>query len=117
MPGYGILYMLLENKYMKILYWLPRILGIIIIIFWLVFILLSHGISAATLAEMVVIILLTAALLIAWKWPGWGAMAYFALSLFYVILTWQRFSFSTVMFVTGPLLLVGLLFIISKYKR
>ncbi|MBU0649193.1 hypothetical protein KJ969_03820 [Patescibacteria group bacterium] len=101
----------------KIIYWLPRILAVALTLSWLVYIALGHGLSMPGPAEISIAAVLTAAMLVAWKWPGIGAMIFFGLALFYMFMAWQRFAQDTILIVLIPLALVGGLFLLSKYQK
>lgn len=52
-----------------------------------------------------------------WRWEWIGALIFPALGVFYIIAFWGRFSLSTYLVIAGPLMLVGVLFLIGWLKR
>ena len=61
------------------------------------------------------IILLTLAL--AWRWEWVGAAAFSGLGALYLLRTWGRFHWSAYACISGPLFLVGILFLIAWVWR
>jgi hypothetical protein len=109
---------------MKLLFWLPRIGGILIAVFISIFAMdifneqtafwntaLALGVHLIPSAILIVVVL------VAWKWEWVGSIAYMALAILYIITAWGRFPFSVYLIIAGPLLLNGLLFLLSwKYR-
>jgi len=58
--------------------------------------------------------LIIIATLIAWKREVIGGSMFIALGLFYIILTWGRMHFSAYLGITGPLILIGGMFIFHQ---
>ena len=52
-------------------------------------------------------------LIIAWKWELFGAVFYPALGVFYIIWVWGKFPIATYFIISGPVVIVGLLFFLS----
>jgi len=104
----------MENKIGKGLYWTPRILSIIIILFWMAFVFLSHGFSMEALIESGVWIVILAVTILAWKNRPAGKIGFLVLGLAYLILTKGRENWLTYLLVSGPLLLTGILFLLDK---
>ena len=94
----------------KFLYWIPRILSALITLFWMSFVFLSHGLSWETLIESGVwaIILLKNQIV--------GKLGFIALGIFYIILTKGDADFIAYFIITGPLFLIGILFLLDKSK-
>jgi len=107
----------MQNTISKIIYWLPRVLAIGLTAAWLVYVALSHGLSMPSLAEITVVIVMLAATAIAWKWPGVGAIIFLVLALLYIAIAWQRFTWTTILIAIAPLIIVGGLFLLSKYRK
>jgi hypothetical protein len=101
----------------KLIYWLPRILGLGAALFWLIFSILRHGPSFPTVAELSVVIILVAATALAWKWPDWGALTFLLLAALHALIAWQRFATETILAVSIPLVIIGILFWLNKYSR
>lgn len=96
----------------KLLLWSPRILGILVAVFLGVFALdaFDEGIPAFLLhlAPALLLLLLVA---LAWRWEWLGGAAFIALAVLYGVPAWARGDWLLV--ITGPLLVVGFLFLWS----
>jgi hypothetical protein len=109
----------------QIIFWAPRVLSIIFAMFLSLFALdvfsEGYGLGEAIIGLLIhlvpvyiVVILLT----IAWRWEWIGAIVFVALALFYLILGWGRFHWSAYLGISGPLVLLGGLFLLSwKYRK
>lgn len=104
--------MKLKNKY---LYWIPRILGIILVVFWFSFIILSHGFSFTSLVESIVWITILITLLMAWNWELIGGILFFVWGLLYFLFALNKFPISAQLIITLPLVILGVLFILDYY--
>jgi hypothetical protein len=100
----------------KIIYWLPRVLAILIVLFFGIFILegfspeFSWQDSLSHLFTALVILGLT---IVAWKWPKIGGWFFVILGIFFGVSfhpLWWGFSIGSI-----PLL-AGILFLIEKSK-
>lgn len=99
----------------KIVYWLPRILAILITAFWFVFVFASHGLSFESLIESGVWIFLLLLTVLAWQEKLIGKLGFIILGIFYIVLVWNRAPNKIVILeVAGPVLLTGILFLFSK---
>lgn len=98
----------------KILHWTPRILSILIVIWWILFVFGSHGISVVSLIESIVWIILLVVTLIAWKWERIGGLIFIFLGLLYTVLFWGRGHWTVYLLVSGPLVVTGGLFIADE---
>lgn len=102
------------------LHWTPRVLAILFAIFISLFALdvFAEGFGLRALMGFLIHLiptyLIIIALLIAWRWEKIGGVLFIALGLFYIIMVWPRFEFAVYMIIVGPLILIGLLFFISK---
>ena len=56
-------------------------------------------------------------LVVAWRWEWVGALAYTALSVLYVAAAWGRLHWSASVVISGPLLIIGLLFLLGCLYR
>ena len=118
----------------KILYWTARILCILAILFISLFALDSVSSertfwqnATALLMSLIPSFVLLAALIIAWKWEKTGGIILtiigLALSIFVFILNYKRNHFSVAnslknaLILTIPFILVGILFILSHYRK
>jgi len=102
----------LKNKY---LFWTPRILGIVLTVFWFAFIILAHGFSLTSLVESVVWFTILITLLMAWNWEGIGGILFIVWGILYTIFIVGKFPSISILIVSGPLFLEGILFIADYY--
>ena len=100
----------------KFLYWIPRILSALITLFWMSFVFLSHGLSWETLIESGVWAIILLITILAWKNQIVGKLGFIALGIFYIILTKGDADFIAYFIITGPLFLIGILFLLDKRK-
>jgi len=113
----------------RFIYWTPRILSIVFIIF---FALMSLDVMALELSlwESIVgllmhnipTIIMLIVLLIAWKYEIVGGIAYLLGGLAYIIMTTQAeipwyIALSWSLNIAGPAFLIGVLFLINWYKK
>src|SRR5512146_1997175 len=102
------------------LFWAPRILTIMFALFLSVFALDVFGERKGvllTLAALVIHLIPTALvillLVLAWRWELIGVIAFASLGITYMILLWGRFPLATYAAISGPLLLISVLFFLS----
>ena len=107
----------------NVLYWTPRVLGLLFGFFLAVLALDVLGKSEGFVATLIgfIVHLVPAAiafviLLIAWRWEWIGAALYGAVAFFYAI-TLGRRHLSWILFVSGPLALLATLFLVSWLAR
>ena len=108
----------------RTLFWSPRILCILFAAFLGVFSLdvFGEGLGVwqtilALLMHLVPVYIVVIALVLAWRWEWIGAVLFGALAVFYLIWAWGRFDWSAYALISGPLLLVAILFLLSwKYR-
>lgn len=107
------------EKYVKLLYWAPRVLGILFLLLISSLALdvfgegyTAHELLVALFMHLVPSFLVLVALLIGWRWERVGGWLFIGLFLFYVWMAWEHFG--GILVVGGPLLLIGVLFLISK---
>ena len=104
----------------RTLYWVPRGLGILFAAFISIFALDVFGEGAGfweTLLALVMHLIPTAvvvvALVLSWRWEWLGVFLYTALGALYIQQFWGRFPWSTYLIIAGPLVLVGVLFLVD----
>lgn len=105
----------------KFLYWLPRILGIGLIVFYVLFALDAFD-SESSMGEMLLGFLiylipafvLIAILLVAWKWELPGGILYLAAGALYIYMA-RGMYWMVYLYIGGPLLLSGILFILHHF--
>ena len=108
----------------RVLFWTPRILCILFAIFLSMFALdvFDEGYGfwqtiGALLLHLVPTFIVVIALLIGWRWELVGAVLFGALAVFYVVWMWGRFPLVTYLSISGPLALVGVLFLFNWIYR
>ena len=80
------------------------------------FVFLSHGLSWETLIESGVWAIILLITILAWKNQIVGKLGFIALGIFYIILTKGDADFIAYFIITGPLFLIGILFLLDKSK-
>ncbi len=108
----------------RLFFWAPRILGILFALFSSLFALdvLGEGYGfwetiLALLIHLVPTYIVVIALIVAWRWEWVGAILFSALAVFYVAWTWGRFPWVAYLAISGPLALVGVLFLVDWAYR
>lgn len=104
----------------KILYWTPRVLGILFAFFISLFALdvfAEYGfpeVLVALFMHLIPTFLVVGLLLIAWKWNLIGGLLYIGIGLFYIWLGWGKFDGITFLIIAGPVFLVGVFFVLNR---
>ena len=105
---------------LRVLFWMPRILSIMFALFLSLFALdvFEPGVSfwSAMLGlaiHLIPVYLVIIALVVAWRWEWIGALFFFALAVLYLVLAWGRFPWSIYLIISGPLVLIGVLFLLN----
>ena len=108
----------------RVLFWTPRILCILFALLLSLFALdvFSEGYGfletiLALLIHLVPVYIVVIVLVIAWRWEWVGAILFSALAVFYAVWTWGRFPLITHLSISGPLVLVGVLFLFNWIFR
>jgi hypothetical protein len=108
----------------RLVYWMPRVLGILLAVFLSIFALDVFGEGYdfwETILALVMHLLPTGIVLvvlaIAWRWEWVGAVLFVALGAGYLALTWGRFEWPGFLPVAGPLFLVGIVFLVNWLYR
>ena len=108
----------------RLLFWTPRVLCILLAMFLSVFALDVFGEGygfwqtiGALLLHLVPVYIVVIALVIAWRWEWVGAILFIASALFYLVWFWGRFHWSAYLGISGPLVLLGLLFLFNWIYR
>ncbi len=104
----------------QLLYWSPRILGIMFALFISLFALdvFSEGepvfkAVAGFLIHLIPTYLIIIALILAWKWERSGGIVFIGLGLVYIVMAWGRENIYAFLFISGPLIIVGILFLLN----
>jgi hypothetical protein len=108
----------------RFLFWSPRILCILFAVFLSLFALdvFGEGLGLgktilALLMHLIPVYIVIIVLVIAWRWEWVGAILFSALAVFYVVWAWGRFDWSAYAAISGPLILVGVLFLFNWIYR
>lgn len=108
----------------KILFWLPRALSILFIVFISIFALDVFGQGYSFLETIIALfmhllpsIILGAALAIAWKFELVGGIIFLFLGIGYTISTIGKAHWSVYLFIPLPLFVIGILFLTNKFIR
>ncbi len=108
----------------RLLFWTPRILCLLfagcISLFALDVFQENRGFWSTTIALLMHLIptgLLLILLAFSWRWEWIGALFFPALGAFYIIAFWGRFPWQTYLIMAGPLVLVGVLFLLGWLRR
>jgi len=105
----------------KIVYWLPRVLGILYCLFISVFAfdVFDEGYEfwetvLALIMHLAPTALALAALLIAWRWGIIGGVIYLSLALFYIIIM-REVDWVVALLIPVPLAFTGMLFMLDHF--
>ncbi|MBD3334625.1 MAG: hypothetical protein GF355_03830 [Candidatus Eisenbacteria bacterium] len=109
----------------RALYWTPRALGILLALFLSLFAMdvfnEGYGFGETVLAllmHLVPVYLVVVALVVAWHWEWIGAILFTGLAFLYLILSGGRQHWAAYATISGPLLLMGVLFLLNwRYRR
>ena len=109
----------------RILFWAPRILGILFAAFISIFALdvfgEGYGFWKTILALLMHLIptgIILIVLAMSWRWEWVGGILFPALGVLYLVWSWGRFPWSVYLVMSGPLVLVGVLFLLNwVYRR
>ena len=104
----------------KIIFWLPRISALFFAFFLAIFALdvfyENYSFVKMILAFVIHLIpalIVLAFVLISWKMPGYGAMFFLGLAIFYLFY-FSDLSIGTKVIISGPLFLISFLFFLDK---
>jgi hypothetical protein len=107
-----------------LLFWAPRILTILFALFLSVFALDVFAETKGFLQTLTALLLhlmpsflIVVLLALAWRWEMIGVIAFAGLAIAYVVLMWGRFPWATYAAISGPLLLMSVLFLLSWRQR
>ncbi len=107
------------------LLWTPRILSILFALFLGVFALdvfgedrSAWGTLAALTMHLIPSAIVLAVLALSWRWEWIGGIAFLLLGAGYILMAWGRgFDWTAYLAISGPLFLVGILFLVNwKYR-
>lgn len=102
------------------MFWTPRILTILFAIFISLFALdvfvEGYGLwktIGALLIHLIPSFLIIAILIFAWKWEWIGGLLFIGLGVIYILFAWGKMHYSAFFGISGPLFLVGILFMLN----
>jgi hypothetical protein len=105
----------------KIIFWLPRILAIIYILFISVFALDIFGqgydfweVMVGLFMHLIPSLILIVLIVVAWRRPKIGGILFIALAVMFTIAFNTYRELITLLLISGPLLLIGILFLLQK---
>ena len=108
----------------KLLFWAPRIICILFAAFLSLFALdvfeEGQGILKtiiALLIHLVPVYVVVIVLILSWRWEWIGAILFVGLGVFYIAWAWGRFTLVAYFGISGPLFLVGILFLLNWIFR
>ena len=108
----------------KILFWSPRILGILIAVFVSLFALDVFGEGYSTVETIVALAMhliptfvILVVLGIAWRWEWIGGFLFVTLGVLYITLFWEPSNLPAYLVISGPLFLAGILFLLDGCYR
>lgn len=114
----------MNKKTKKILYWLPRIICIFFAMFLSLFALdvFSEGNGflktvIALLIHLIPVYIVVIVLIMSWRWGWLGAIMFNAFGILYIVFTWGKFPLVTYLVISGPVVLVGILFMFNWFYR
>ena len=106
------------------LYWAPRSLTILFILFLGLFALdvfgEDHGFWGTLVAlfmHLIPNLVVLTILILAWRWEWIGALLFGGLGGFYILWAWGKFHVSAYFFISGPLFLIAILFLAGWMLR
>jgi hypothetical protein len=114
----------MKGRVKRFLFWTPRILCLVFAVFVSLFALdvfgEGYGFWETILAFLIHLIptgIILAVLAISWRWEWVGGILFIALGTAYIVTTWERSRWPAYLAISGPLFLIGVLFLVNwRYK-
>lgn len=108
----------------RFLFWTPRVLCLLFAVFLSLFALdvfgQGYGFWGTILALLIHLVptgIVLVVLAVAWRWERVGAILFMALGIWYLLTSWGQLHWSAYVVISGPLFLVGVLFLASWLNR
>jgi hypothetical protein len=108
----------------RLLIWSPRVLALLFAAFISLFALDVFSefssiwqVLVALAMHLIPTAMVLIALAIAWRWEWAGGTLFVALGMLYVGMAWGRLHWSAYALISGPLFLVGVLFLVNWFFR
>ncbi len=112
----------MNEKIKKVLFWAPRVLGVLFAIFISLFALdvFMEGYGfwemiIALLMHLIPTAIFLLVLVVAWRWEMIGGFLFIALGVLYIALFWSPDQLPGYLIISGPLFLVGFLFLLDGF--
>jgi len=113
------------NIYLKsILFWTPRVFTLFFAIFLSLFALdvFNSGyplwkIPIALFMHLIPVFIILGVLLLSWKWEWVGGIVYIVLGFYYLLKMWNGRHIETLLIISLPLFILGILFLIGWLFR
>lgn len=112
----------MNEKIKKVLFWAPRVLGVLFAIFISLFALdvFMEGYGfwemiIALLMHLIPTAIFLLVLVVAWRWEMIGGFLFIALGVLYIALFWSPDRLPGYLIISGPLFLVGFLFLLDGF--
>ena len=112
----------MNKKLEKVIYWTPRVLSILLILFVSLFALDAFSEGAkwwemiiGFIIHLVPSFLLVIALVMAWNWPRNGGTFFLALGITFVVFFWSPGNMTGAIMTSVPSFVIGLLFVMEHY--
>jgi hypothetical protein len=114
----------MEKPVKRIVYWAPRILGLLFAAFISLFAMDVFGEGygfwetiAALFMHLIPTGILLVILALAWRWEWIGAVLFAALGVAYIVMARGKFEWATYLVISGPLFLMSALFLANWLSR
>ena len=109
----------------QVIFWLPRILTILFILFISMFALDSFDGEKTVIAQigeflihLIPSFVLIVLLYFSWRFEIIGVIAFLILAIIYIIMAWGKFPVSTYFIISGPMVVISILFLINwRFKQ
>ena len=108
----------------QLLYWSPRVLSIVFIAFTCIFALDVFGESKGFLETVLALLMhlipqfvMIGVPILSWRREWIGGIVFILLALLYIVGMWGRFPLMTYVIISGPLALIGILFLLNWRHR
>jgi hypothetical protein len=114
----------MQRAVKQILFWTPRILGILFVAFLSLFAMDVFGegygfwkTALALLIHLIPSFVLAAALVLAWRWEWVGTALFVGFGIWYLVAMGSRFDWTVYLVIAGVPILTGVLFLVGWINR
>jgi len=111
-----------QDRRMRWVRWVPRVLGLLFAAFISLFALDAFGTgeplwrqTVGFLVHMIPTVLVIGAVIVGWRWPLMGGVLCLGLGLLYVAVAWGRASWVAYAVIVGPTWITGVLFFVDGF--